>query len=121
MTTRGARSRQVMAEDLVFLHAAVGVVRVLGKVIQWQCESAEHLTMRSRHGIGGITIHEGGWAYCDGLDGDDEHRWVATGGVPLESVVRWGRPGHSPNGANGNGADGATKRGPAKTDTAGKR
>ena len=94
---------------------------MLGKVIAWQCESAEHLTMRSRHGIGGITIHEGGWAYCDGLDGDDEHRWVATGGVPLESVVRWGRPGHSPNGANGNGADGATKRGPAKTDTAGKR
>jgi len=90
-------------------------------VIQWQCESAEHLATPSRHGIGGITIHEGGWAYCDGLDGDDKHRWVATGGVPLESVVRWGRAGQSPNGANGNGADVATKRTPAKTATKGRR
>jgi hypothetical protein len=91
---------------------------MLGKVIAWQCESAEHLAMRSRLGIGGITIHEGGWAYCDGLAGDAEHRWVATGGVPLESVVRWGHAVHSLNGTNGNGA---TKRRPAKTDTTGKR
>ena len=47
--------------------------------------------------------------------------------IPLESVVRWARAGHSPNGTNGtngtngNGADGATKRTPAKTDTTGKR
>jgi hypothetical protein len=46
--------------------------------------------MRSRHGLGGLTIHEGAWAYCDGLgSGDDGHQWRATGGVPLESLVRW--------------------------------
>ena len=81
-----------------------------GRVVHWQCEKTEHLVMRSRHGVGGLTIHEGAWAYCDGLGGDDRHRWVATGGVPLESLVRWAGAGvHESNGSNG-----ATKPEPVK-------
>ena len=46
----------------------------------------------SRHGNGGLTIHERAWAYCDGAGVDDAHEWKETGGVPLESLVRWTAP-----------------------------
>jgi hypothetical protein len=58
-----------------------------------------HLALRSRHGNGGLTIHEAAWAYCDGADADDGHEWSPTGGVALESLVRW----TAPNGASSNG------------------
>src|SRR5437016_12679532 len=61
-------------------------------IIHWECQSPEHRAMHSRHGNGGLTIHEGSWAYCDGADSSDAHRWSATGGVPLESLVRWTVP-----------------------------
>jgi hypothetical protein len=48
--------------------------------------------------MGGLTIHEGAWAYCDGLGSDEKHLWVATGGVPLESLVRWGGGARHENG-----------------------
>ena len=83
-----------------------------GRVVHWQCEKTEHLAMRSRHGVGGLTIHEGAWAYCDRLGGDDTHRWVPTGGVPLEALVRWASSGVREG--NGNGSNGATKPEPVK-------
>jgi hypothetical protein len=51
--------------------------------------------LHSRHGRGGLTIHEGGWAYCDGAGADEAHQWLPTRGVALESLVRW----TAPNGA----------------------
>ena len=72
-------------------------------VIHWECQADQHRALHSRRGQGGLTIHDGMWAYCDGEGGDDAHRWVATGGVPLESLVRWSTgpariSGHGPNG-----------------------
>jgi hypothetical protein len=61
-------------------------------VIHWECKSPEHRALYSRHGNGGLTIHEGAWAYCDGAEADDAHRWSPTGGVALESLVRWTAP-----------------------------
>ncbi len=55
--------------------------------------------MNSRHGNGGLTIHEAAWAYCDAAGADDAHQWSPTGGVALESLVRW----TAPNGAPVNG------------------
>ena len=66
-------------------------------IVHWECQALEHRALLSRHGNGGLTIHEGGWAYCDGAGADEGgHQWTPTGGVPLESLVRWTAP-------NGNG------------------
>src|SRR5437868_9675219 len=54
--------------------------------------SPEHRALHSRHGNGGLTIHEGSWAYCDGAGANETHRWSPTGGVALESLVRWTMP-----------------------------
>jgi hypothetical protein len=77
-------------------------------LVHWECQSPAHLTLHSRHGNGGLTIHEGTWAYCDGAGADDGHRWSSTGGVPLESLVRWTTP-------NGVSADGDPLIGGAAT------
>jgi hypothetical protein len=61
-------------------------------VVHWECQAPEHRALRSRHGNGGLTIHEGAWAYCDGAAADEAHRWSATGGVPIEALVRWSAP-----------------------------
>lgn len=60
--------------------------------IHWQCQSPSHLSLHSRHGNGGLTIHERAWAYCDGAGADDAHDWRETGGVALEMLVRWTAP-----------------------------
>jgi hypothetical protein len=60
--------------------------------VNWECQAPLHRALPSRHGNGGLTINDGGWAYCDGAGADDAHRWSATGGVPLESLVRWTAP-----------------------------
>src|SRR3989442_7426290 len=65
-------------------------------IVDWECQSPEHRALRSRHGNGGLTIHDGSWAYCDGAGSDNAHRWSPTGGVPLESLARW----TAPNGAH---------------------
>ncbi len=36
------------------------------------------------------------WAYCDGDGSDDAHHWVATGGVPVELLMRWSKPAATP-------------------------
>ncbi|HYV95815.1 MAG TPA: hypothetical protein VE967_00015, partial [Gemmatimonadaceae bacterium] len=61
-------------------------------IVHWECRSAAHRALPSRHGNGGLTIHEGAWAYCDGLGADDAHEWAETGGAALESLVRWTAP-----------------------------
>lgn len=65
-------------------------------IVHWECHAPEHRALRSRHGNGGLTIHDGAWAYCDGAGSDEAHRWSATGGVPLESLVRWTAPNGAP-------------------------
>src|SRR6267378_5944541 len=65
-------------------------------IVHWECHSPDHRALHSRHGNGGLTIHEGAWAYCDGAGSSDTHRWSPTGGVALESLVRW----TVPNGAS---------------------
>jgi len=98
-------------------------VRALGEadlstrdIVHWECRSAAHRALRSRHGNGGLTIHEGAWAYCDGAGADDAHEWAETGGAALESLVRWTAPN---GGAAANGdqpiAAAATPRGLRKT------
>ena len=81
-------------------------------IVHWECHSPEHRALHSRHAIGGLTIHEGAWAYCDGAGANDAHRWSATGGVALESLVRW----TAPNGVTAEGdrplAAGATNGSP---------
>src|SRR5437763_15136792 len=32
----------------------------------------------------GLVIHHGSVGYCDGMHVDGAHRWVATGGIPIE-------------------------------------
>jgi len=68
-------------------------------IVHWECQSAAHRVLRSRHGNGGLTIYEAAWAYCDGAGADDAHQWSSTGGVALESLVRW----TAPNGRSANG------------------
>jgi hypothetical protein len=68
-------------------------------IVHWECQSSQHRGLHSRHGNGGLTIHEGAWAYCDGAGANDGHQWASTGGVALESLVRWtARNGVSANG-----------------------
>src|SRR5437870_113651 len=50
-------------------------------IVHWECHSPEHRALHSRHGNGGLTIHEGAWAYCDGAGANDAHHWSATGGM----------------------------------------
>lgn len=58
-------------------------------IVHWECRSPEHRARPSRRGNGGLTIHDATWAYCDGAGADDQHQWSPTGGVSLESLVRW--------------------------------
>jgi hypothetical protein len=59
----------------------------MSTVIHFRCRNAIHLAAPSRRGIGGIVFRHGTAAYCDGVGVDDRHQWVATGGVPLESLI----------------------------------
>ncbi len=65
-----------MAQQLAFL-------------IAYTCRTPSHLAAPSRLGAGGLFLYRNAWAYCDGAVDDDEHRWVATGDVPIASLIRW--------------------------------
>src|SRR5258706_1506916 len=101
MTNRASSDEVVDGCNKPVSARGVGKVSILSTrdIIHWQCESSEHRALHSRHGNGGLTIHEGAWAYCDGADADDAHRWAPTGGVALASLVRW----TAPNGVSANG------------------
>jgi hypothetical protein len=53
-------------------------------IVHYECRNLDHLRGGSRRGNGGLVIHHGSVGYCDGLHVDGAHRWVATGGVPIE-------------------------------------
>jgi hypothetical protein len=59
----------------------------MSTIVHYECRSLDHLRAGSRHGNGGLVIHHGSVGYCDGLHVDGAHRWVATGGVPIEFLV----------------------------------
>ena len=56
----------------------------MSTIVHFECRSPEHLRAGSRRGVGGLVIHHGSVGYCDGLNVDGAHRWVPTGGVPIE-------------------------------------
>ena len=56
-------------------------------IVHYECRNLDHLRAGSRRGKGGLVIHHGTVGYCDGLHVDAAHRWVATGGVPIEFLV----------------------------------
>jgi hypothetical protein len=96
--------RDAVVSDLSTCHelvsASVGEAELSTRdIVHWECQSSAHRALHSRHGNGGLTIHEAAWAYCDGAGADDAHHWSPTGGVALGSLVRWTAP-------NGISADG---------------
>jgi hypothetical protein len=60
----------------------------MSTVIHFECRNTAHLATRSRGGVGGIVMHHGTFGYCDGFASDTDHRWIPTGGVYLEQLVR---------------------------------
>ena len=60
----------------------------MSTVIHFECRNTTHMAARSRGGVGGTVMHHGTFGYCDGLASDSDHRWVPTGGVFLEQLVR---------------------------------
>ena len=60
----------------------------MSTIIHFECRNATHLATRSRGGIGGIVMHHGTFGYCDGIASDSDHRWIPTGGVFLEQLIR---------------------------------
>jgi hypothetical protein len=60
----------------------------MSTIIHFECRSAMHLASRSRGGSGGIVMHHGTFGYCDGFASDADHRWIPTGGVFLEQLIR---------------------------------
>src|SRR5438094_1944166 len=59
----------------------------MSTIVHYECRNLDHLRAGSRRGNGGLVIHHGSVGYCDGLHVDGAHRWVATGGVPIEFLV----------------------------------
>ncbi len=60
----------------------------MSTIIHFECRNATHLATRSRGGIGGIVMHHGTFGYCDGFASDGDHRWIPTGGVFLEQLIK---------------------------------
>jgi hypothetical protein len=60
----------------------------MSTIIHFECRNTTHLATRSRGGIGGIVMHHGTFGYCDGFASDSDHRWIPTGGVFLEQLIR---------------------------------
>lgn len=60
----------------------------MSTVIHFECRNITHLATRSRGGVGSVVMHHGTFGYCDGYASDSDHRWVPTGGVFLEQLIR---------------------------------
>lgn len=63
--------------------------RACGPTIAYRCVKLSHQAAPSRVGRGGLLPYQRAWAYCDGLDVDEDHVWQPTGGVPLASLINW--------------------------------
>lgn len=61
-------------------------------IINFVCVKPSHREALSRRAVGGLTIHEGAWAYCDAMTAEQDHDWSPTGGVPQADLVRWSKP-----------------------------
>ncbi len=59
--------------------------------VHWVCRRDAHRAAPSRGGRGGLMVHQGRWAYCDGAVEDEQHEWSPTGGVPIDRLVDWTR------------------------------
>ncbi len=57
----------------------------MSTIIHFECRNTTHLAARSR---GGIVMHHGTFGYCDGFASDGDHRWIPTGGVFLEQLIK---------------------------------
>jgi len=53
-------------------------------IVHFECRNPDHRRGVSRRGVGGLVIRHGSVGYCDGADADGAHRWIPTGGVPIE-------------------------------------
>jgi hypothetical protein len=56
----------------------------MSSIVHYECRNPDHLRGGSRRGIAGTVIHHGSVGYCDGVNVDGAHRWIPTGGVPIE-------------------------------------
>jgi len=54
-----------------------------GPLIEFVCVAAGHRPQHSGEHASTVTVHEGRWAYCDSPV-EEDHDWVASGGIPLE-------------------------------------
>jgi hypothetical protein len=59
--------------------------------VHWTCRKQAHLDAPSRAGRGGLVVHRGRWAYCDGTVTDTEHMWIETGGVAIDTLIDWAK------------------------------
>lgn len=59
----------------------------LDSSVHWTCRKDSHLAAPSRGGRGGLAVHKGRWAYCDGAVDDTAHEWTPTGGVPIDRLI----------------------------------
>jgi len=60
--------------------------------VYFVCRKRDHLAAPPRQGDGGFVVRHGTTAYCDGRDVDDEHEWIATGGIRLEELLEHDLP-----------------------------
>jgi hypothetical protein len=67
----------------------------MATLVHFVCRSTTHRATRSRGGVGGIVMHHGTFGYCDGSASDSDHRWIPTGGVFLEQLIREESDDHS--------------------------
>ena len=65
--------------------------RRLDSSVHWVCRKPSHLSAPARAGRGGLFVHEGRWAYCDGDTPDRDHEWAPTGGVSIDRLIDWAR------------------------------
>jgi hypothetical protein len=59
--------------------------------IYWVCRKPSHRSAPSRAGRGGLSTHQGKWAYCDADTTDREHEWSPTGGVTIDQLIDWSK------------------------------
>ncbi len=59
--------------------------------VDWVCRKPSHRAAPSRAGRGGLAVHHGRWAYCDGDVQDSEHEWAPTGGVTMDQLIDWSK------------------------------
>ncbi len=57
----------------------------MATLVHFVCRNTTHFATGSR---GGIVMHHGTFGYCEGFASDSDHRWIPTGGVLLEQLIR---------------------------------